>query len=117
HLSGLTPGGDLTPQRDDDQQFNFMARAIRTADIITTVSPTYAREILMPEYGAGLDSVLRERRDRLFGVLNGLDDSFDPSHDPDIAATYSTNDMAGKAVCKHALQSEVGLTVNGAIPC
>ncbi len=117
HLSGLTPGGDTTMQRDGDEQFNFMARAIRTADLITTISPTYAREILTPEYGAGLDGTLRERRERLFGVLNGIDtDVFDPSQDPQIAAQYSVNDMAGKAACKHALQAELGLSDDPALP-
>ncbi|MBA3945897.1 MAG: glycogen synthase [Herpetosiphonaceae bacterium] len=117
HLSGLTPGGDMTVHRDDDEQFNFMARAIRTADVITTVSPTYAREVLTPEYGAGLDGVLRERRDRLFGVLNGIDtEIFDPSHDPQIAAPYSLKDMAGKAACKQALQAELGLSDDPTLP-
>lgn len=117
HLSGLAPGGDMSGQRDGDEQFNFMARAIRTADLITTVSPTYAREILTPEYGAGLDGVLRERRDRLFGVLNAIDRAvFDPGHDPDIPAHYNVCDMAGKAVCKQALQSELGLSPDATLP-
>ena len=92
--------------------FNFMARGIHFSDVITTVSPTYAREIMTHEYGEGLDALLRERADRVVGILNGIDTTtFDPANDANIAEPFSAMDLAGKAVCKAALQREVGLAV------
>ncbi|MBP9105546.1 MAG: glycogen/starch synthase, partial [Gemmatimonadaceae bacterium] len=92
--------------------FNFMARGIVHSDIISTVSPTYAGEIMTPEYGEGLDGVLRSRRDRMVGILNGIDAMvFDPFTDPSIAAPYRPDNMAGKGQCKAALQRETGLPV------
>ncbi len=94
-----------------------MARGIASADIITTVSPTYAREILTPEYGEGLQDLLAQRRDRLVGVINGLDTTFfDPAHDPAIPAHFSADDPSGKAACKTALQQELGLDVSSTRP-
>ncbi len=90
--------------------FNFMARAIVHSDIISTVSPTYAQEIMTSEYGERLDGLLRSRRDRVTGILNGIDtQAFDPASDPHLAATYSIANMQGKAICKAALQKELGL--------
>jgi starch synthase len=90
--------------------FNFMARAIVHSDIISTVSPTYAQEIMTGEYGERLDGLLRSRRDRVTGILNGIDtQAFDPASDPHLAATYSVDAMQGKAICKAALQKELGL--------
>lgn len=98
-------------------QFNFMARGILSADVVSTVSPTYAREILTPEYGEGLDGVLRQRQDRLTGILNGIDThAFDPANDPHLPAHYSDADPAGKAACKKALQKELGLEVSARRP-
>jgi starch synthase len=92
-----------------ENYINFMARGIAYADIISTVSPTYANEILTPEYGERLDTMLRTRQDRLVGVLNGIDfDFFNPATDTHIAANYSLKKMAGKAACKAALQRELG---------
>jgi starch synthase len=89
---------------------DFMGRGIYYADIINTVSETYAQEILTPQYGEGLDPLLRERRDRLFGVLNGIDwNMFNPETDPHIAAQYSRSNLEGKRACKLALQAELGL--------
>lgn len=80
------------------------------ADCVTTVSPTYARETLSPEYGERLDGVLRMRERDYRGILNGLDyDSYSPWDDPDIAQNYSPESMAGKEFCKHKLQTELGL--------
>lgn len=96
---------------------NLMEQALFTTDVITTVSPTYADEIKRPEYGFGLDGMLRWRSDRLVGILNGIDTKlFNPATDPHIAQHYSIDDMAGKAVCKAALQREVGLPENPHVP-
>lgn len=95
----------------------LLGRGIYYADIINTVSPTYANEILDPAAGAGLDGMLRSRYDRLHGVLNGIDGSFyNPATDTSIAATYTVDDVTGKAHCKVALQQELGLTVQADIP-
>jgi starch synthase len=97
--------------------FNFLARGIAYADIVTTVSPTYAAEIVTAEYGERLDGLLRARRDRLVGILNGIDqDVFDPTTDQRIAAQYSADDVSGKAECKRALQQEFGLPQQAECP-
>ena len=102
---------------DGQTDMNLMQQAIYSADMVTTVSPTYAKEIVGPEGGFGLDGDLRAKGDRLVGVLNGLDvESFDPAHDKDITATYSPKDLLGKAQCKKAFQKEVGLEVNAKAP-
>jgi starch synthase len=89
---------------------NPMARAIVTADVVSTVSERYAKEILTNEFGEGLQALLRERRRRLFGIVNGIDTTaFDPATDRHIAARYSADDPSGKAVCKAALQNAGGL--------
>jgi starch synthase len=89
--------------------FNCMARGIAVSDVVTTVSPTYAREIMTGEYGERLDGLLRNRFDRVVGILNGIDTDFNnPATDPKIAAHYSADDITGKAVCKTALQQECG---------
>ena len=96
---------------------NPMARAIAAADVVSTVSERYAEEILTPEFGEGLDGLLRERRDDLWGITNGIDTSFfDPTRDPNIVAHYSADDQRGKAACKTALQKESGLAVDAAAP-
>ena len=98
--------------RCDACSINYMLGALRYADAITTVSPTYANEIQTPEFGEGLDGVLRERSYALQGILNGIDVSgFDPATDKRIAANYTVDDRSGKAVCKAKLQEELGLEV------
>lgn len=98
--------------RCDACSVNYMLGALRYADAITTVSPTYANEIQTPEFGEGLDGVLRERSYALQGILNGIDVAgFDPATDKRIAANYSVEDRSGKAVCKAKLQEELGLEV------
>lgn len=98
--------------RCDACSINYMLGALRYADAITTVSPTYAGEIQTPEFGEGLDGVLRERSYALQGILNGIDVAgFDPATDNRIAANYTVEDRSGKAVCKAKLQEELGLEV------
>ncbi len=98
--------------RCDACSINYMLGALRYADAITTVSPTYAGEIQTPEFGEGLDGVLRERSYALQGILNGIDVAgFDPATDKRIAANYTVDDRSGKAVCKAKLQEELGLEV------
>ena len=98
--------------RCDACSINYMLGALHYADAITTVSPTYANEIQTPEFGEGLDGVLRERSYALQGILNGIDVAgFDPATDKRIAANYTVDDRSGKAVCKAKLQEELGLEV------
>lgn len=98
--------------RCDACSINYMLGALRYSDAITTVSPTYANEIQTPEFGEGLDGVLRERSYALQGILNGIDvAAFDPATDKRIAANYTVDDRSGKAVCKAKLQEELGLEV------
>jgi starch synthase len=89
---------------------NFLKGGIATADWLTTVSPTYAREIQTMEGGFGLDGILRSRRDALTGILNGADyEEWNPETDPFLPAHYSARDLSGKRVCKKALLEEFGL--------
>ncbi len=89
---------------------NFLKGGMVTADWLTTVSPTYAREIQTPEGGFGLDGVLRSRSDALTGILNGVDyEEWNPETDPFLPAHYSARDLSGKRICKKALLEEFGL--------
>ena len=98
-------------------QANLLKGGIVFADALTTVSRRYAEEILTPEYGNGLDGVLRERREALHGILNGVDyTSWDPARDPYITARYDRDDLGGKARCKADLQARFGLDVAPQIP-
>lgn len=104
-------------RRDRGGDFNLMLEGVVGADRVNTVSPTYAREILTPEYGEGLEGVLAERKSVLSGILNGIDvHRFNPETDPDIAARYSAADLRGKAACKAALQKELHLASDPAAP-
>ena len=92
---------------------NFLKAGLVFADAITTVSPTYAREIQTPEYGNGLDGVLRQRAAVLHGILNGVDyGEWDPRHDTWIAHPFSPEDLSGKQQCKAGLQAALGLPVD-----
>lgn len=96
---------------------NFMQAGITCADMITTVSPTYAHEIQTPEGGFGLDGLLRVRTDVVKGIVNGVDvDTWNPAKDKYIPAHYSAGDMKGKAECKKALQEYFGLPVRADVP-
>jgi len=98
-------------------QLNCLKAGIVFADVITTVSPRYAREITTEEFGHGLDGLLRRRRKQLLGILNGVDyDEWNPAHDPLLARTYSMTRLAGKTDCKLALQKEVGLPEDRDVP-
>jgi starch synthase len=96
---------------------SFLKAGLVYADLLTTVSPTYAREIQTPEYGCGLEGVLRERASRLRGILNGVDyGEWNPERDPFLAAGYSSSRLAGKAQCKEDLQRRLGLPPDPAVP-
>ena len=102
---------------EHDGCVNLMKGAVECADAVTTVSPTYAGEILTPCYAHGLDSILDKRAYKLAGILNGIDvDDYNPETDPDIPAHFSADDIAGKARCKAALQKEMGLAEDPAAP-
>jgi len=96
---------------------SLMGIGILGADMLSTVSPTYAREILTPDGGRGLDGILRLRQDRLAGILNGIDvDSWNPSTDPEIAATYGVDTLSRRVANKAALQQEAGLENDPRMP-
>ena len=100
-----------------DGCINFMKGAIECADKVTTVSPSYADEILDPWYSHGLDSILNERRYKLRGILNGIDTvGYDPATDKCIKANFSADDVSGKKIDKKALQKEMGLPVKPGVP-
>ena len=100
-----------------DGCINFMKGAIECADKVTTVSPSYADEILDPWYSHGLDSILNERRYKLSGILNGIDTvGYDPATDKCIKANFSAADVSGKKKDKEELQKEMGLPVKPGVP-
>ena len=100
-----------------DGCINFMKGAIECADKVTTVSPSYADEILDPWYSHGLDSILNVRRYKLSGILNGIDTvGYDPATDKCIKANFSADDISGKKIDKEELQKEMGLPVKPGVP-
>lgn len=101
--------GDGAPGQNPDG-IDLLAAGIEAAEIINTVSPTYAREALTPEFGMGLDSLLRSKGDRFFGILNGLDAAvWDPAGDPALAAPFSRTDRLGKGACRADLLTRNGM--------
>ena len=109
-LSHIEPA--VRQLRCDARSINYMQGALNYSDAITTVSPTYSWEIRTPEFGEGLDGILRRRENVLSGILNGLDvNRNDPATDNRIHANYTREDRSGKAACKAALQEELGLEV------
>ncbi len=113
---GLTPETAGLVEYDGD--VNFMKAAIECANKVTTVSPSYANEILDPWYSHGLDTILRDRQWKLQGILNGIDvKNYDPETDKAIARNYTVKDVkAGKAECKAELQRELGLPERADVP-
>lgn len=110
---GLYYGASL----EHEGGLNLLQGGVANADMITTVSPTYAREIQSVEGGFGMDGLLRARGDAVRGILNGCDlDTWNPKTDKLIPARYSSESMAGKAKCKAALQKVMGLEVDPNIP-
>ncbi len=103
---------------DMNNSVNVMKGAIETADLVTTVSETYARELMYPYYAHGLDGILANASWKLTGITNGIDvNTFNPDTDPALPAHYNaTSFVAGKAACKAALQKEVGLPVKPDVP-
>lgn len=98
-------------------RLSLMKGGIVFSDAISTVSRRYAEEIQMREYGCGLEGVLAGVRDRLHGILNGIDtDAWNPETDPHLPAHFSARDTSGKAACKAALQKEAGLPVRADVP-
>jgi starch synthase len=96
---------------------SFLKSGIRYADRLTTVSPTYAREIQTPEFGLGLEGLVQSRANDLVGIINGIDTGlWDPARDGHIPCRYSGSDMSGKAHCKTELQQELGLVVDPGLP-
>ena len=114
-LLGLLPGRESLVEYDGC--VNFLKGAIQCADKVTTVSPTYAREILEPYYSHGLDRILSQFTFKLTGIVNGIDcDVYNPETDNLIYKNYSVDDIAGKAYNKKMLQKEMGLPVRSDVP-
>jgi starch synthase len=104
---GLAPGGAVVPP--DADGIDLLREGIVRAEVANTVSPGFAREALTPELGFGLDDVLRAKGDRFVGILNGLDTTlWDPATDADLAATFSADDLRGKAACRADLLGRLG---------
>ena len=114
---GLPAAPHVTQAMEFYGVVNFLKPGLCFADAITTVSPTYAREILTPQYGCGLEGVIQTRADSLYGILNGIDSSiWDPALSPWLPANYAGNDIVGKRICKEEVQRELGLTVDPDAP-
>jgi starch synthase len=111
---------DFMPPADDPlrhRSYSMMAIGIYNSDVVSTVSETYAREILTPEYGMGLEALLERRKDSLVGIRNGIDyEEFDPARDQIIAANYDESSLEGRVANKLALQQKAGLPVSRDIP-
>ncbi len=113
------PGLDVSPRwwpaLDMGGNINVLKTGIVLAKKLVAVSPTYAREI-QDGLGFGLDGILHARRGDLHGILNGIDGTWDPANDKHLAAPFSAEDLSGKAVCKAALQAELGLPKRPEVP-
>ena len=109
HAFGIRGGGD--PRVPHEQREVPLVLGLLAADHLSTVSPTYAAEMLEPEHGCGLEGLLRSRRAELTGIHNGLDiERWDPTADPSIAAPFGPDDLDGRAECRAALLDELALS-------
>lgn len=112
-------GLDLAPRHwptlDMSGRLNPLKAGIVASDALVAVSPTYSRQI-QRDHGFGLEGLLSARGGRLVGILNGIDDVWDPQRDPHIAAPFGPDDLSGKAICKAALQRELGLPIRPDVP-
>ena len=116
-ILGLSSNDYPTLAEQRSGRISSLEQAILACDSLNTVSPTYAQEILTPEYGVGLESDLLTRKNELIGILNGIDvEVFNPATDKNIAANYSSDDLSGKIKCKEELQKLCGFEVNSNIP-
>lgn len=110
---GWYDGGTL----EMDGCVNLMKGAMLCADAVTTVSPTYARQLCLSAYAQGMESVVQRCGEKFSGIVNGIDTAvFDPATDPVLPAHYSVRNLRGKATCKKALQQELGLQVQSDVP-
>jgi starch synthase len=108
---------EYTPPGAPRPSLNFLSQGILLADIVTTVSPTYASEILTPQYGGGLEQLLAYRRNELYGIVNGIDyDEYNPSSDPRLERNYDSSTLERRIENKLALQKRSGLPQNPDIP-
>ncbi|WIG60580.1 MAG: Glycogen synthase, ADP-glucose transglucosylase [Ktedonobacterales bacterium] len=117
-VAGVAEGGFVYPELPElANVVDLMGRGILFADVVSTVSPRYAREILTPEYGERLHPILRERKDRLYGILNGIDtQEYDPATDARIAANYDAFSLEKRPANKRTLQEHSGLPVSAQTP-
>ena len=114
-LAGVPAAADQL--RSENQTVNFLQGGLSYSDVLTTVSPTYAQEIQNTFYGERLEDLFRRRESVLHGILNGIDTAaYDPAGDPALPAPYSAADKSGKALCKAALQKELGLKADPDVP-
>jgi len=114
---GLDPVLYHTEGLEFNGMISFLKGGIIFSDAVTTVSPTYAREIQTPEYGFGFEGLLRSRSYKLRGILNGVDYAeWNPATDPYLPAHFSSDDLSGKAECKRQLLAEMGLPEDGERP-
>ena len=116
-LTGMAWNEFYTAGFEDWDNMNFLKAGLVSADVLTTVSPTYAKEIQRPEHGFRMDSIIRQRKDDLFGIINGVDtDVWNPSTDKKIPTKYTTQTIDKKAKNKSALQKRMGLKIDPTIP-
>lgn len=109
-LLGIAEGAFCPDGIEYYGKVSFLKAAIRYSNKITTVSPTYAKEVLTPEFGCGFDGLLRSRLGDFQGILNGIDDQiWNPAFDVHLPQRYSAGDISGKRMCKAELQRETGL--------
>lgn len=115
-LTGLDRAARVAMRLDTRETVNCLKLGLRSADRLTTVSPTYATEIQSKTFGCGLHRIIRARRRHFVGILNGIDpDIWNPETDQYLAAPFSAHQLAGKARCKLALQHRLGLPISGTL--